>query len=227
MPRKDAPAIEREFKLRIPSAQAEARLLASLGPAPANGARQTNHFFDTAARALRGARLALRLREEESAFTLALKGPLQGQGPDASGALAARPEEELRVSADEARALLAGHRSPLALLEASALAAAPLVREARARAGTAPLLHLGAFENERRRVGPLAFPRGGPSLVFEFDTTHFPGGVIERELEVELPPDAPVAAIERELRALFTAGAVPFEPARSKAERFFALLERE
>ncbi|MSR63510.1 MAG: CYTH domain-containing protein [Planctomycetes bacterium] len=216
--------IEREFKLRIPDAEAEQRLLTSLGGAPARSARQTNHFFDTAQRALRDALLALRLREEQGVYTLALKGPLLG----APGALAARPEEELTLSADEARALLDGRRSPLALLEASLLAAAPLVHELRARAGTAPLLHLGAFENERLRVGPLAFPRegGGSELVFEFDTTHFPGGVIERELELELPRDAPVAAIEGALRALFAACGVPLEPARSKAERFFALLER-
>jgi len=102
------------------------------------------------------------------------------------------------------------------------------VRELRARAGTAALVPLGSFENERRRIGPLAFPPGssGPELWFEFDTTHFPGGVVERELEVELPHDASPAAVERGLRELFAALELPFESAPSKAERFFALLER-
>src|SRR6185295_12314113 len=67
--------VEREFKLRIPSAAAERELLARLGGTRAAPARQVNHFFDTAERTLRRARIALRLREEQGVFTLALKGP--------------------------------------------------------------------------------------------------------------------------------------------------------
>jgi uncharacterized protein YjbK len=216
------PGLEREFKLRIPSEEHLRALAARLGGSSAPTVLQVNHFFDTRTHALRAALLALRLREEAGRFTLALKGP-QLSGP---GALAVRPEEERALAAEEARSLLAGRASPLAPLERDGSA---LARAARARIGAEPLVRIGAFENERQRLGPLAFPPGarGAQLVFELDRTRFPDGTIERELELEVPEGAALAEVERALRELLEELGMPFEAAPSKAERFFRRLEAE
>jgi inorganic triphosphatase YgiF len=218
--------VEREFKLRIPDEAAWHALLARLGALGGRAAEpelQTNHFFDSAAGALRAARIALRLREERGAFTLALKGPELAPG----GTLAARPEEELFLAPAEARAVLAGERCPLAWLAASPLGEAELVRRATAAAAGAPTRRLGSFENERLRVGPLAFPPGssGPELVLELDRTSFPGGLVERELELELPAGADASGIERGLEALFSGVGLAVESVPSKAARLFRILD--
>ncbi len=215
--------LEREFKLRLPSAAAALALRCELGGPAAEPSLQINHFFDTPARDLGRARIGLRLREEGGAASLTLKGP----GPSDGGALASRPEEELALDPGTARALLAGERSPLAVLAASALGTSALVRRARELVGNAgALVRLGAFENERVRVGPLRFPPGsaGPPLVFEFDRTTFPGEQVEHELELELPEGADADEIERALAALLARVAVPLEPAPSKAVRFLRAL---
>jgi CYTH domain-containing protein len=219
------PHVEREFKLHIPSEAALQSLLAQLGVQPPAPVLQTNHFFDTAARDLGAARLGLRLREERERFTLTLKGALL----DATSTLASRPEEELELPPAVARSILAGRRSPLAALAASPLAGTALVEQAKHLVGPRLLVHLGAFENERLRVGPLALPAGepGPPLVLEFDRTRFPGGVVDRELEVELPAGARPEAVERALRSLFSAVGLRPDSVNSKAARFFRLLGRQ
>ena len=213
-------AIEREFKLRIPSEDALARLCAELGGAAAAPVLQVNHFFDTPGRDLGRARLALRLREEAGAAALALKGPAL----ERRGALTSRTELELALDPERARAILAGTRSPLDALRASAHAATQLVQQAASAVGAARLQRLGAFENERQRVGPVAFA-GARALVFELDRTRFPGGAVELELEVELGPDADAPAVERGLAALFARLGLALETAPSKAARFLRHLD--
>lgn len=215
--------VEREFKLGLPGEdelQALARALGGGGGVPV---LQRNHFFDTSARALRRGRIALRLREEADTFALALKGPRS----DGGGALAARPEEELALDHPTARAILAGARSPLEVLGTSALASAPLVARARELALGEPLVRLGGFENERLRIGPLRFPPdgAGPPLVFELDRTRFPGGRVDREVELELPAGADAALVEEALRALLARLGIAPEPVDSKAARLFRLLD--
>jgi hypothetical protein len=227
--------IEREFKLAIPDEAAWRALRARLGGPSAPAARQVNHFFDTEARDLHRGRVALRLREERGRSTLALKGPelvgetaLAGETARPGGtALASRPEEELALEPREAAAILAGERSPLEAFRASLLARNALVQRALELAGRAPPWPLGAFENERTRLGPLAFPPGsrGPALVFELDRTTFPGGRVERELEVELPAGVDPAGVEPALRELFASLGIPVVTAPSKAARFFAALD--
>lgn len=218
-----AGGLEREFKLRLPSEEALVALREALGGSAAAPVLQVNHFFDTPARDLGRARIGLRLREERGLATLALKGPSQA----AHGALATRAEEELALAPDAARDLLAGTRCPLAWLCASALASAPLVMRAAAAAGGTPTHRLGSFENERQRVGPVRFPPGadGTPLVFELDRTRFPGGLVERELELELPPGLATDGIERALAALFARLGLPMESAPSKAARFLRRLD--
>lgn len=223
--------IEREFKLRIPDEAAWQALLSELGGPVAPAALQVNHFFDTHTRALRRARIALRLRSESgpsgqgASFVLALKGPLLADHP----ALAARPEEELALAEAEAREILCGARSALEAFRASRLSGSALVQEALALAGHQPLLHLGAFENERTRVGPLSFPPGSRHLplVFELDRTRFPGERVERELELELPSGAQPHEVERALHELLSHLGIPVEPVPSKAARFFRILDAQ
>ena len=212
--------IEREFKLRIPSEDRLQALAARLGGARAIPVRQVNHFFDTVAGDLRAARIALRLREEGGRCVLTLKGPLLG----AEAALAERPEEELEVSPSTAAAILAGTLAPLDVLE-HGLAGRPLVERAGELVRSLRLERLGAFENERLRIGPLAFPSGSSApLVFELDRTRYPDGCIERELEVELPAGARPSEVERGLAALFAELGMALEPTPSKAARFFRSL---
>ncbi len=223
------PGVEVEFKLALPDEAALLRILRLLlGPrsAPPVPVKQVNHFFDTAARDLRRSEMALRLRVEDDRRWLALKGPARtGPARTGMGALHERPEDEVALEPEEAEALLAGTLSPSAIVR-ERLGASPLAREALALAGGRPLGHLGSFENERLRLGPLPFPGPGRSLplVFELDRTRFPGSPVERELEVEVrSADAPL--VERELRDLLRRAGVEWTPARSKAERFFRILD--
>jgi uncharacterized protein YjbK len=210
---------ETEFKLALPDEQARQRLLAALGCGPGVTFRQTNHFFDSPERSLRRHEIALRLRQAEGRHELALKGPRRAAG---STALHERQELELVLTAEEAQAILGGTRSPLApFLE---LDPRPeLVRTARELAAGRPLLHLGSFENERTRLGPIAFA-GGPALALELDRTAFPAGRVEHELEVELRAED-AGLVEPELRALLREAKISWSPASSKAERFFRILD--
>ena len=212
--------VEREFKLELPGAEAAARLRNALGAVPSRRVEQTNHFFDTPARALRAERLALRLRVEDGRWFLTLKGPRN----EGTGALAGRAEEEFALDERLARALLAGHACPLAAFEQGPLGTCALVSAARARVGAEGLVRLGAFTNERTRLGPLGLGVLPPVLMLELDRTTFPDGVAH-ELEVELPPEIEAAALERELRALFARCALPWRPGENKAARFFRTLD--
>jgi uncharacterized protein YjbK len=235
--------IEREFKLCIPDEDARQRLLDELGPGATHTARQVNHYFDSARNTLRLARIALRLREEDGRFTLTLKGDTAG-GDTAGGdtaesetvlaetgtpasTLTTRTEEEREIEPSEARSILEGRLSPLEILAHGELAEAPLIRRAQALLATEALVWLGSFENERTRVGPLVYPRGSrqPALLFEFDRTRFPGGLVELELEVELPPEADAPATERALEALFRSVALTPTSAAPKVARFLQILD--
>lgn len=215
--------IEREFKLFLPSEAALDSLVARLGGARGTPLTQTNHFFDAASGALRRARLVCRLREEEGRHTLTLKGP----SIVSTHSFVARPEEELELDAPTAAALLAGRKGPLEILRASALRAEALVRSAAELVAGAPLLRIGTFENERLRIGPLDFPPGSGAapLVFEFDRTRFPGGVVERELELELPDASRADEIAAALRSLFGELGIPVRTMDSKAARLFRILD--
>lgn len=211
--------LEREFKLQLPDEAALARLRAEFAGAPSATARQVNHFFDSRAGTLRAARLALRLRDEDGRFALTLKGPRQG-----GGSVSVRAEEELALAPEQAARILAGERCPLAALELGGLAASTLVQAARRTLGAGNLVRLGAFENERTRLGPLQLAADVPALTLELDRTRFPDG-LACELELELPPHVAPAPIEAALRALFTRLGYAWRPAGNKAARFFAALE--
>lgn len=207
--------MEREFKLALADADAAARLRRALPAARSTHVRQTNHFFDTRPGALRALRLALRLRAEEERWFLTLKGPRVQE----AGGLAARPEEELELEPTRATEILRGVRAPLAEFPGSSL-----VEQARRAVEGQELVHLGAFENERERIGPLRLGALDVPVVLELDRTSYPDGVAH-ELEVELPDGLTAEALERELRALWQRLDLPWRAGANKAARFFRLLD--
>ena len=182
-----------------------------------------NHFFDTPARDLRSRRAALRLREEEARFTLTLKGPRSAA--DGDGALSLRPEEETRIEAREATALLAGEVDGLRLLSRRIEGPAPFLAETAQALAGAQLEYLGAFENHRARLGPVALDVDGSALevLFELDRTEFPGGRTDYEIEVEVAAEHATPALGDVLRELLARAGIEWTTASSKASRFFSV----
>jgi hypothetical protein len=86
---------------------------------------------------------------------------------------------------------------------------------------------VGAFVNERTRVGPLACEgAGGPPVIelwLELDRTFLPDGALHFEVELEVPEGSEAAA-ETLLGELCAAAGVRGRSARSKAARFFESL---
>lgn len=208
---------EVEFKFRVDGPEAFEALARAAGSRPSAPVVQTNHFFDTPDRTLGFRRHTLRLREENGRFRLTAKGP-----GERAGALSSRAEEEVEVPKPEAESIIVGARSPLAALEARAdPRARDLLATMRAIAGSTPLRHAGAFQNERSRLG-VTLKVGGRELpvTFELDRTTFPGNQVHHEVEVEIA-DADAKAVEQALHAFFTAAGVTWREAPSKARRFF------
>ncbi len=213
---------EIEFKFKVSGEEdflALARALGSDGPLP-SPVYQTNHFFDTAAHTLREAGVSLRLRDEEGHFTLTAKG-----SSHESGELTRRTELAVEVDASTARAILEQTESPLELLGAEHPASS-LLEAARCAREDRPLIHVGLFENARRRLGPVSLAGSSidEPLVFELDRTTFPGRT-DFEIEVELAQDEHVEAAGAALRALFAEAGIVWSTAESKAKRFFSLAD--
>ena len=210
---------ETEFKLLLTGPNDVEALRATLPLAqdtPEQVSRQRNHYFDTPDATLSEAGCGLRLRLEDDAWALTAKGP----GDEEDDGLSNRAEEECAIDPELAARVLTGEACPLRALEAHAPSSRLLERMLAARAD-AELVQVGAFNNQRTRLGPLSIDLDGEprALVFEFDRTTFPGGRIDTELEVEVPaPD--VEAAGRALRALFERAGVAWCPATTKAARF-------
>jgi uncharacterized protein YjbK len=169
--------------------------------------RLRNEYFDPAVGALGRRGYGLRLREENGALRLTLKGPGR-----AAGALVERSETEVALDRPDAEALRAGLR---ALANLPLVVPPDLVREA----GASPLRSLGVLENERRVYG--LGPDFGARL--ELDRSLYPDGSVTHEAEIEwFDPARPFP--EAAVRDLFERARVRWrvEP-KSKLAR---LLER-
>lgn len=220
---------ETEWKLALENEGENRAFLTALpiGTRRASPVVQTNHLFDTSGGQLLRHGLSLRLREEAGRWTLTAKGAAHLGAQDA--ALTTRPETEVELPPDVAAALLADPVSAVETLRARA-PDAPLTDELARLVATDPLTSLGSFRNERQRIGPLQLPGGSadaapsPLLLFELDRTEFPGGRVDREVEVELALDQAEAA-EVSLRALWKRAGLVWRTAPSKAARFRAALE--
>ena len=89
------------------------------------------------------------------------------------------------------------------------------------------LVHIGKFNNVRIHLPPVTIPVANSSekLVFELDTSTFPDGNIEHELEIEITEHSNAADIEAALIELLHQAGIEWHAAPSKAERFFASRE--
>jgi uncharacterized protein YjbK len=224
---------EVEFKFRVRGEEDFARLRAVLGREPSERVRQVNHIFDTPDFALRKGKLSLRLREESGHCTLTLKGPTleRSRGSELDAALTARPEEECELEPGEAEAVLAGRAAAEALARRRLPRSELLERIAAAIPRGSSLVRMGSFENDRERIGPLPVALGGRTLeiTYELDSTRFPGGVIEREIEVEVMDRSMLSASSAGdleslgifLRAQLSRAGVRWDPSTSKVARFY------
>ena len=211
---------EVEFKLRVDGPAAFEALARAAGARPSPAVVQTNHFFDTADRALGRGRHTLRLREEDGRFRLTAKGP-----GERAGVLSSRAEEEAEITPAEAEAILHDKRSALDALETHAEPRARgLLAAMRTLLAGAPLRHAGAFQNERATLRvPLDVGDRVRPVTLELDRTTFPGNQVHHEVEVEIA-DADAAAVERALRAFLERAGVAWRESSSKAGRFFDAL---
>ena len=210
--------IEFKFKLDGPGDfQTLARALGHAGELPA-AVRQTNRFADTAGRELAASELVLRLREEGGRQIVTAKGPTFESSGD--GTLTRKAEEEVVLGEGIVEP------SPAEVLRAlvDARGGTPLVERLVAVLEGQELRWIGEFVNDRRKLGPVLLPGTEVEVVFELDTTSFPGDVLEYEAEVELPAES-VEAAEAALIALFDGAGLPRQSAPSKAKRFFARVD--
>ena len=229
VPENDALGREIELKYALPDERALAalsrQLLGADEPPPAP-VRQVNHFFDTPGLALRRAQLALRLREEGGRFLVTAKGPAEGDTQD--GALTARAEEEVEIDGSEARAILAGETSALALLVERRAGASAFLKSIELALADEALQHVGSFENARTRIGRTFEARdraGTVELLFELDRTSFPGERVDCEVEIEVRTRADAERARWVVEGLLEKAGVSWSAATSKAQRFFEALE--
>jgi len=189
---------------------------------------QVNHFFDTAKRALRNKGLGLRLRHESSSdegdrYFVALKG--ERQTDDSAPALVRRREIEFEVEKPLATEILNQRHNALdVLIERANPVDRKFLQVIEQSVGSA-IQYVGHFSNERSRIDTVLVVEGdGLEIVLELDTTSYPNGIVEYEIEVELPDWVTPMHAESALRSLFAIAGVKGKTARGKAVRYFERL---
>lgn len=210
---------EIELKRLLIGEGAADKLVAALGQVRAEK-RQVNHVFDTDDRRLHARRYALRLREENGVFSLTAKGPGRSVGAHTD----ARPEAEAEIDRAVADEVLSGRRDPVAALREREPdpAFAELWRGLDEARDGAPLREAGHFEN-LRRVVPFTLGHG-VSLEAEIDRTRFAGGRIDDEIEIEVPDETLVAAVEDWLEKAAASAGIETAPSTAKIARFYESL---
>jgi len=224
-------AREIEFKFAVQGEQAFHQLVAYLHLPESSlehGVTQTNHFFDSQAQCLHKQHFAIRLREESHTHILTIKGkPQADDGEDSI--LSDRVEEEVELSQETARALLQGHTTPRQVIEEYfGDRSAPLLQIIASACNQEALVHIGEFENVRIHLPPVDLVVGEISTPFEFelDTSTFPDGNIDHEIEIEITASSDAVKIEAALIELFQQAGIEWHSAPSKAQRFFSALSR-
>ena len=222
---------EIEFKFGVAGRQAFSRLLQHLQLPESlvnSGIKQTNHFFDSAALCLRKHHFVIRLREAGGTYALTIKGE-RSSATTVSGTLSNRVEEEVMVPESTADALLTGRLAPRrAISEHFGDRSSALLKRIDDACRDQALVPVGHFVNERMHVPPVTLPIDdtSESLVFELDTSTFPGNRVEHEIEVEIKAHSDAAGIEAALVRLLHEAGIEWHTAPSKAARFFAVLEK-
>jgi len=220
---------EIEFKFGVHSRRAFEQLVAHLGLPESlltEGVTQVNHFFDSQTRCLHKKHFVIRLREEKEKNILTVKGEqaIQQQG---TSVLSDRVEEEVAIPRQAAEDLLHGRISPQqAISDHFKNRSASIMQMIKTACNDQNLVHIGEFSNVRIHLPPvmLAVANTSEKLEFELDTSTFPDGSVEYELEIEITEHNNAASIEAALVELLQQAGIEWHPAASKAERFFATL---
>jgi uncharacterized protein YjbK len=192
---------------------------------------QTNFFFDTTDFAARKKGIGIRLRKQDDHYFMTLKGPGLGKKEPNGQKLTSRLEFEAEVTQVEAKKLLEGKQSAIAVVEALVIGEERmrktrdhLVALAKLACAQEKLAFIGSFNN-RRRILPIEIARHPMKL--EFDQTLFLGNVIHFEVELEIPSMDLFEPAEAFLVHLFhECGQTPGYQ-KSKSERFYSFLGKK
>jgi uncharacterized protein YjbK len=224
-----SPSREIEFKFGVSGTQAFYQLVEHL-KLPASvlteGVTQVNHFFDSPSLCLHKKHIAIRLREQNDRNLLTIKGEKTLQ-PKENSVLSNRVEEETAIPGQAADDILNGRIAPQQAIEEHFKSkSAPILSMINTACNGQGLVHIGEFSNVRIHLPPAALPgaNSGEKLVFELDSSTFPDGSIDHEIEVEISEHTDAALVESALVDLFKQAGIEWHSAPSKAERFFASL---
>lgn len=225
------PAREIEFKFAVSGAHAF-ELLAKQLELPESvlhgSVLQTNHFFDSSFHCLHGRHCVIRLRQQAERNILTIKGE---RSPSQAGnsVLSDRIEEEVTLSPVSAEDLLQGKLSPRrAISEHFEGRSSNLLNMIESVCAGQELVYIGEFSNRRIHLPVVTLQAGKASeqIVFELDTSTFPDGSVEHEIEVEISAHSDATAIEAALVELLQQAGIEWQAAPSKAARFFKALGR-
>jgi uncharacterized protein YjbK len=226
------PPREIEFKFAVDDDQAFHRLVRHLQLPDTvldQGVTQTNHFFDSPQLCLRNKHSVIRLREQGEKRILTVKGEKTTRSSN-HAVLTDRIEQEAEVSIDAATALLQQRTTPQAVIaQYFADRASDILQAIDSACHGQTLVHIGQFENVRIHLPETGLDIGGASemVEFELDTSTYPDGRIDRELEIEISEHANADAIETALTGLLAQAGIEWHSAPSKAVRFFGALKRD
>lgn len=226
-----SPSREIEFKFGVDNKQAFNRLVKHLKLSESvltEGVTQVNHFFDSPALCLHKKHFVIRLREEREKHILTIKGE-HALPQNGNSVLSNRVEEEVTLPRQAAENLLLGRISPLqAISDHFKARAAPILRMIDTACINHDLVHIGKFSNIRIKLPPvtLAVAAASEKLEFELDSSTFPDGRVEHEIEIEITEHNNAASIEAALLELFQQAGIEWHSATSKAARFFDAIEK-
>jgi uncharacterized protein YjbK len=224
-----SPSREIEFKFGVSGTQAFSRLLQHLKlpvSVLTEGVTQVNHFFDSLSLCLHKKHIAIRLREQNDRNLLTIKGEKTLQ-PKQNSVLSNRVEEETAIPGQAAEGLLHGRIAPQqAIKDHFKTKSVPILSMIDTACNGQRLVHIGEFSNVRIHLPPVALPGAntGEKLVFELDSSTFPDGSIDHEIEVEIAEHIDAALVESALVDLFRQAGIEWHSAPSKAQRFFAAI---
>ena len=220
---------EIEFKFAVPGIQAFKQLIRHLELPESiltEGVTQINHFFDSQALCLHNKHYVIRLREEKQKNILTIKGE-QALQQQVNSVLSNRVEEEIVIPKQAAEDLLHSRISPQQVIsEHFNDKSASILAMINTACNDQDLVHIGDFSNVRIHLPPVMLPDATTKdkLEFELDTSTFPNGSIEYELEIEIAEQNDAERIEAALVELLQQAGIEWHTAPSKAERFFAAI---
>jgi uncharacterized protein YjbK len=189
---------------------------------------QNNYFFDTPDFILRSNSLTVRLRHENSHFTLCMKGN-DPRVTKSKKNISIRLEYENIIPENIALQLLEQKIAPLDYIFAQPIS--DNAKKTRTREFLCsqisiltlnkPLQMIGSFTNQRTCI-PIFI--GAEEFLIEMDKTKFLSEFIHYELELEIPANHHYQKSEEFLLELFKKASAEFFPSNGKTVRFYQFL---